>query len=151
VQNNICHQAWFFTQNITKNWLFICVLMLPFLAKTQTAMSPEQVVQANLDAYNARDIERFMHSFAPEIEMYNFNDGKLMAKGLVAVRELYRELFELSPKLHSTIKQRIVFDNKVIDHEYIVGRRGSDAPIEMVLIYEVLGEKIVKTIAMRKQ
>jgi hypothetical protein len=114
-------------------------------------MTVEQVVQHNLDAYNARDIEQFMADFSDDIEMYNFNDGKLTAKGKTAVRKIYQELFDLSPKLHSTILKRIVFDNKVIDHESIIGRRGSTETLEMVLIYEVKDQKIVKTTAMRQR
>lgn len=118
--------------------------------QTTKMMSAEQVVQANLDAYNARDIERFMAYFSSGIELYNFADTKRTAQGLVEVRKIYQELFDLSPKLHSQIINRIVFDNKVIDHEYITGRRGSDTPVELVLIYEVKEEKIVKMTAIRK-
>lgn len=120
------------------------------LPNPTTKMTVEQVVQANLDAYNARDIERFMAYFAADIELYNFADNELTAKGLANIREIYQELFDLSPKLHSQILNRIVFDNKVIDHEYITGRRGSDTPVELVLIYEVKEEKIVRMTAIRK-
>jgi hypothetical protein len=63
---------------------------------------------------------------------------------------VYKELFDLSPNLHSTIVKRITFDNKVIDHESIVGRRGSDGIFEIVLIYEVKDNKIYKITAIRK-
>jgi hypothetical protein len=39
--------------------------------------------------------------------------------------------------------------NKVIDHESIVGRKGSDFPIEIVMIYEVSGDKIVRMTVIR--
>lgn len=113
-------------------------------------LSAEQVVQANLDAYNARDIDRFMEYFSPNVELYNFADHQPTAKGQVELRKIYQELFNASPKLHSQILNRIVFDNKVIDHEYITGRRGSDTPVELVLIYEVKEGKIVKMTAIRK-
>jgi hypothetical protein len=58
-------------------------------------------------------------------------------------------LFDASPKLHSTILKRIVFNNKVIDHERIVGRQGSDAPLEIVVIYEVNEGKIFRLTAIR--
>ena len=113
-------------------------------------MTPEQVVQQSLEAYNNRDIEKFMALFSNDIEMYNFNTGKLTAKGLPEVRKIYQDMFNVSPKLHSDILKRIVFDDKIIDHEYITGRMGSDAPLEIVLIYEVKAGKIVKTTAIRK-
>ena len=113
-------------------------------------MTPEQVVQQSLEAYNNRDIEKFMALFSDDIEMYNFNTGKLTAKGLQEVRKIYQDMFNVSPKLHSDILKRIVFDDKIIDHEYITGRMGSDTPLEIVLIYEVKAGKIVKTTAIRK-
>jgi hypothetical protein len=133
-----------------KKYLFTVFLMgLSIFIKAQT-MTVEQVVQQNLEAYNARDLDKFMSSFSEDIEMYNFTDGKMTAKGLLEVRKIYQELFDLSPQLHSTIVKRIVFDNKIIDHEWIEGRKGSKIPVEMVLIYEVKNEKIVKTTAIRK-
>jgi hypothetical protein len=120
------------------------------MSNLHAQLSPEQVVQKNLDAYNQRDIEGFMAWFSPEIKMYNFADGKMTMQGLEQVRKTYQELFELSPKLHSTILKRIVFDNKVIDHEHIIGRRGAEQPVELVLIYEVEQERIVKITVMRR-
>ncbi len=113
-------------------------------------ISPEQIVQKNLDFYNKRDIEGFMGSFSDSITFYNFSDNKITAMGLTEVRKLYTALFDSSPKLHSTILKRIVFDNKVIDHESIMGRRGSTDIVELVLIYEVKNDKIYKVTVMRK-
>jgi hypothetical protein len=127
--------------------IFLLLLITTMLNAQKTA---EQIVQANLDAYNNLDIEQFMSYISEDIEVYEFDSKKLSIKGSEACRKVYTELFELSPKLHSTILKRIVFDNKVIDHEYIVGRRGSDSPIELVLIYEVRDEKIFRISVMRK-
>jgi hypothetical protein len=113
-------------------------------------LSPEQVVQKNLDCYNKRDIEGFMACFSEEIAIYTFSQPEPTTVGLVAVRKVYEELFALSPNLHSTIIKRIVFDNKVIDHESIIGRRGSTEIVELVLIYEVKNAKINKITVIRK-
>lgn len=133
--------------------LHIAFLLLTILSIESTMaqkLSPEQVVQKNLDSYNKRDIEGFMSSFSDSITIYNFADQKMTANGHTEVRKMYKELFELSPNLHSTILNRIVFDNKVIDHESIIGRRCSNEVIELVLIYEVKKEKIYKITVIRK-
>lgn len=39
----------------------------------------------------------------------------------------------------------------VIDHEYITGARGSKEAFEIVLIYEVDNDKIIKMTAIRKR
>jgi hypothetical protein len=112
--------------------------------------TPEQIVQKNLDAYNALDLETFMSCFHKEITMYNYGIAEPSAKGLEEVRKIYKGLFDQSPSLHSNILKRIVFENKVIDHESITGRLGSKDIIEMVLIYEVKDEKIIKITAIKK-
>lgn len=110
----------------------------------------EKIVQKNLDAYNSLDIETFMSCFHHDIKMYNFGIEKPSAQGLEEVRKIYQGLFEQSPKLYSNIIKRIIFENKIIDHESITGRLGNDDPIEMVLIYEVVEEKIIKIAAIKK-
>lgn len=113
-------------------------------------ITPEQVVQKNLDYYNARNIDGFMLSFSRDIVFVNHNDGKVTMSGLEECRKVYQELFDLSPGLHSQIIKRIIFGNMVIDHEFITGRRGSKEPVELVLIYEVRSDLIYKVTVMRK-
>jgi hypothetical protein len=113
-------------------------------------LSSEQIVQSNLEAYNNRDLETFMSWFSDDIALYSFGEMKLLASGKPAIEKLYKELFEASPKLHSTILKRIVFENKVIDHESIVGRKGSSDVLEIVMIYDVKDGKIFKMTSIRK-
>ena len=113
-------------------------------------LSVEQIVQSNLEAYNNRELEKFMSWFSEDIELYSFSEMKLVASGKPAIEKLYKELFEASPNLHSTILKRIVFDNKVIDHESIVGRKGASDVLEIVMIYEVKDGKIFKMTSIRK-
>ena len=89
-------------------------------------MNPETVVQANLDAYNAHNIDLFMSYFTEDVAIYEFKNGKQTADGKKEVRDIYEPYFKASPELHSTIIKRTVFGNKVIDHESITGRYGSD-------------------------
>lgn len=130
----------------------ICfILFIPFTNRmmAQTAL-PESIVQKNLDCYNNRDLEGFMSYFADSISLVNFSDQKIVAKGKEEIKALYKGLFESSPTLHSTILKRMVLGNKVIDHESIVGRKGSADTLEIVLIYEVEGGKIIKMTTVRK-
>ena len=110
---------------------------------------PEQVVQKNLECYNNRDIKGFMECFTADITLYTFHDPEPILEGLEAIQNFYSRLFEASPKLHSTILNRIVFDNKIIDHERIAGRLGSDATLDIVVVYEVKEGKIFRLTAIR--
>ncbi len=112
--------------------------------------TPEEVVQYNLDCYNKRDIEGFMSGFSNDIELYTFPEATPSVIGKAGVRAVYQNLFDKSPDLKSTIIKRIVFNNKVIDHESIRGRMGSTTPVEMVLIYEVKDNKIFRVTAIRQ-
>ena len=123
-------------------------LIKPYSMNAQQP-NPEPVVQANLDAYNALDLDGFMSYFSEDIQIQNFDTGEVTARGLEAVRGIYERLFRASPKLHSRILKRTVFGNKVIDHEYITGRNGSPEPLELVLIYEVRDGKIFRISVMR--
>lgn len=130
----------------------ICVFVTMILTQVTFSqkMTPEEIVQENLDFYNNRDIKGFMSSFSEDIKMYALGNEIPTVVGLQKVEELYRALFKKSPKLHSTIIKRIVFGNKVIDHESIVGRNGDKDVLELVLIYEVENQKINKITVIRK-
>lgn len=130
--------------------LFSFLLSLT-LINLSAQMSPEQVVQKQLETYNNRDIDGFMSVIDQNISMLDFSTGKVTLEGYASCKKVYSELFEASPELHSKILTRTVFDNIVIDHEYITGRKGSHIPIELVLIYEVKNEKICKISVLRKQ
>ncbi len=113
--------------------------------------SPEQVVQTQLDTYNQRDIDGFMATMSQDVALFSFGNNNPSASGFNAVKDLYTNLFEKSPKLHSTLTNRIVLGNKVLDHESITGRMGSAEVMELVVIYEVKNEKIFKVTVLRKE
>lgn len=135
-----------------KNSLLILIVLLSISSFSQSkkTMTPEQIVQENLDFYNDRNIEGFMTSFSEDIKIYNLGDPKPTVVGREEVRKVYTNLFEKSPKLHSNILKRIVFGNRVIDHESITGRNGNKDILELVLIYEVKDQKIFKITVLRK-
>lgn len=117
---------------------------------TAQKMTPEQVVQKQLETYNNRDLDGFMSVMAEDVSFYSFKDGQLIMAGSEACREFYGTLFKNSPKLHSTILNRTVFGHTIIDHEQIVGRNGNDSVIELVLVFEVSNEKIEKVTVLKK-
>jgi len=129
--------------------VLVCLIAVQLAAKSQS-MSSEQIVQANLEAYNDRDIDLFMSFFSEDIQLKNFDTGELTASGIAEIRKLYKGLFDSSPDLHSEILKRTVFSNKIIDHEYITGRNGSTDPLELVLIYETRNNKIFRITVLRK-
>jgi hypothetical protein len=130
--------------------LFFLSLLLFTPTLNAQEMTPEQVVQKSMESYNSRNIVAFMSVMDSNVTFHNFSDGNITMQGAAACMEFYSALFDASPKLNSTVLTRTVFGNKIIDHEYIVGRNGSKEAIELVLIYEVENEKIVKVTVLRK-
>ncbi|WP_276370963.1 nuclear transport factor 2 family protein [Chryseolinea sp. H1M3-3] len=116
----------------------------------QHQIKPEILVEQNVACYNNRDLNGFMELFSEDIELYTFPEHATTIAGIDKLREMYKSLFESSPHLHATVLNRIVFNNKVIDHERIEGRMGSKAFIEFVVIYEVSAGKIRRLTVMRQ-
>jgi hypothetical protein len=98
----------------------------------------ETIVQRNLDAYNARDIEAFMKDYADDIKLYAY-PNTLQTEGKEAMRKGYENWFDSVPDLSAFIKKRIVIGNKVIDEEQVTA---NGQIFNAVVIYEIENGKI---------
>ena len=98
--------------------------------------SPEVVVQRQLDAYNARDLEAWLATYAPDAKQYE-HPGKLLASGHAEIRARTAPRFT-EPNLHARLLKRTVMGCIVIDHED-VARTFPEGPgrVELVCIYTV--------------
>ena len=107
-------------------------------------MTPDEAVQKQLDAYNRKDIEAFMSLWAEDAQYYAHPDT-LLASGAAAIRERHVARFK-EPNLYGALIKRVVLGNIVVDHEQVT-RTFPEGPgtVEVLAIYEVQGEKIVKT------
>lgn len=103
--------------------------------------SPEAIVQAQLDAYNRRDLEGFLGFYSEDAVLLNYPDT-ITQTGKAEMRARYEKRFA-NPDVHATIVRRIVFDRFVIDHEQITAPPSTDV-IEAVATYEVRDGKIVR-------
>jgi hypothetical protein len=104
--------------------------------------APEAVVQRQLDAYNARDLARFVAEYHDDIRIFRLPATEPVISGKAALAEYYAtERFNLA-NLHADIISRIAFGNKVIDHERITGVRAH--PFEVAAVYEVVDGRIVR-------
>lgn len=124
------------------------LLLISFFVSPESR-TPEEVVQENLDYYNEGNIDGFMKSFTDNIALYEFGSCEASYSGKKQIRKVYSKLFKESPNLHSTIEHRSVLGNKVIDHELIVGRKGSTDTLKLIMVYEVREDKIFKMTVIR--
>ncbi len=83
--------------------------------------NPEWLVQAQVEAYNARDIDAFAALYADDIGLFRHPSGKRFVQGKEQLRKVFSRLFSSSPKLHCRVIARMVQDNIVVDHELVTG------------------------------
>jgi hypothetical protein len=98
------------------------------------------VVQRQLDAYNARDVEAILATYAEDAEQFE-HPAKLLACGVAQLRERFVARFQ-EPNLHAALLNRVVMGNVVVDHEKVTRSfPEGTGHIGLVAIYEVQGGK----------
>jgi hypothetical protein len=115
-------------------------------ATTATALgqnaTPEAIVDAQLAAYNRRDLEGFLSFYAEDAVLANYPDH-VTQTGKAEMRTRYQLRFS-NPSLHAEIIKRITFGRFVIDHERVVAPPPAEGTLEAVAVYEIKDGKIVR-------
>lgn len=99
----------------------------------------EALIDAQLAAYNRRDVEGFLSYYSDDAKLFDY-PNQLTESGKDQLRTRYQRSFS-DPNVRAVIVKRIVFDRFVIDHERITGR--PDGTREAVAVYEIKDGKIV--------
>jgi putative hydrolase of HD superfamily len=104
---------------------------------------PLAVVQAQLDAYNAKDIDALLNAYAPDAKQFQLH-GELLASGHDEMRQRFMTRFA-EPDLHARLVSRTRMNNVVVDLE-VVTRNFLEGPgtVEMLCVYEVVDGRIQK-------
>ncbi len=110
---------------------------------TNLPEDPAAVVQRQLDAYNARDLERLLAVYAPDAALFEHPDT-LLARGTEALRARFAVRLA-EPNLHAALLHRTVCGGTVVDHEAVT-RTFPEGPgtLELVMIYEGRGGRIAR-------
>lgn len=101
----------------------------------RSSLSPETVVQRQLDAYNAHDLVRFLAEYADGIRIYRLPASDPAMEGKQALAEFYATQRFNHAELHADLLNRMVLGSKVIDHERVSGLQ--EQPFEVAAVYEV--------------
>lgn len=110
-------------------------------------ISPEHIVQKQVDAYNSRDITAFLATYNDNVTIYN-SPNTVRFEGKKSMLPYYDKKFKNEPNLYCEIKHRIVLGNKVIDQEYVTY---SDRNVSVASVYEIENGKIAKVTFLRPQ
>jgi uncharacterized protein (TIGR02246 family) len=133
----------------------VALAALPLAAAEPPAEKPapaderamEALVQAQLEAYNRRDLEGFLAYYADDAVLVDYPDTE-KTRGKEAMRTRYAKSFA-NKDVRAAVTKRIVFGHFVIDHEQITA---PPAPgmIEAVAVYEVRDDRIVRVTFLAK-
>ena len=104
------------------------------------SLTAVRLAQAQLDAYNRRDIEAFLEPYADTVSVYRY-PAQLLSKGKENMRKEYAQMFQQLPDLHCTLVKRIVLGQTVIDEESVFIGKGLPL-VRAVAIYTISGGKI---------
>lgn len=98
--------------------------------------SPEVVVQRQLDAYNNKNIDAWLATYATDAKQYEY-PAKLIASGHAEIRA--RAVLRMSePDIRAQLIKRTVMGSVVVDHEDVVRTFPSGrGHVELVCIYVV--------------
>ncbi len=102
-----------------------------FSAPSLIPQTPEELVQKQLVAYNARNLEAFISVYSDDVKLYNF-PGELILEGKDQMRDRYKTRFE-SQNLYAEIISRTLMGNYILDHERVTGIR--DGKVDATAIY----------------
>lgn len=96
---------------------------------------PVDIVQRQLEAYNAHDVDAFCACFAEDVRTWRMPDTSPAIEGKAALRTFYAEHRFAIPSLRAELLARMTLGDKVIDHERVHGLHPE--PSEVAAIYRV--------------
>jgi hypothetical protein len=104
---------------------------------------PAALIQRQLEAYNDKDVEAWLATYAPDAEQYVLH-GERLAQGHDELRRRILVRFA-EPDLHARLLSRVVMGQVVVDLEEVTrnfpeGRGG----MEMLCVYEIADGRIAK-------
>lgn len=103
----------------------------------------ETLVQRQLDAYNDKNIDGWLSTYAKDAKQFSLH-GECLATGHEEMRQRIAVRFA-EPDLHARLLNRIVMGNVVVDHEVITRNfPEGKGEIEMLCVYEI-GNGLIKT------
>ena len=121
----------------------ITALFLSMTSVLAQDVSPVDLIEAQLSAYNDRDIDAFVATYADDVTCYEYGQQYPFVEGKAALKMSYGAMFQTSPNLYARSTNRIVQGNKVIDHEIAEGINGRSA-VQVVVFYEIADGVIKK-------
>ena len=94
-------------------------MLFSLAGQAATTPSAESIVQQQLEAYNARDLDAFMSLMADDVTATDAISGAVLASNKEELRPRYVERFKTP--VYSELLGRLCLGNVVVDREIISG------------------------------
>ncbi|MEM7109543.1 MAG: nuclear transport factor 2 family protein [Bacteroidota bacterium] len=127
----------------------LITLVLSLAGSFLLAQNPQELAQAQLEAYNNRDLEAFLAPYSDTVKIYNF-PNELLSQGKETMRKTYGGMFERLTDLNCELVNRMVSGNTVIDHERVLFEK-SRPRSEVFALYKVAYGKIQEVYFIRPE
>jgi len=106
-------------------------------------MSPLEVIQQQLAAYNAKDIDALLATYAVDAEQFTLH-GERLAKGHEEMRSRFLTRFT-EPNLNARLLSRTLMGDIIVDFELITRNFPEGiGTLEMLCVYEFKNNLIQK-------
>lgn len=105
-------------------------------------MTPAELAQKQLDAYNRQDMEAFAACYADDVVVADLH-GAVSTAGIAAFRDRYAKMFRENPENRAELVSRMAVGNVVIDHERVFRARNG-TPFEALAIMTIVGARITR-------
>ncbi len=100
-----------------------------------STLTPRDIVNRQLTAYNAHDIEGYCALFAQDATISDLVTGQMICNGIDEIRKVYTARFADHPNLHCIVHQRMEGPTHAIDKETVSGLPAGE--LHLMAIYEV--------------
>lgn len=127
--------------------LLLAAVASPAMAacgKTDATSTPAEVVQAQVDAYNAHDLEAFAACYADDAQVIDLSGKRPDVTGQAALKKAFAFLDRVPREFGVDIVKRVVNGSVVIDLEHLHGLPEGKSRPDSFAVYEVRGGKIAR-------
>lgn len=118
-------------------WLIWLAMTSPAVGPAQTDTMPRRVAEAQIEAFNRRDLDGFMLLYAEDAVVAEFPSGKVLWQGKAAIRERYGSMFKAGNLPTVRVPSRVVDGVFVVDYEEWDAKPGE--PGHATWMYEIRG------------
>lgn len=106
---------------------------------------PAPLADAQLRAYNARDIDAFCACYDPDVRVLEA-DGRESLRGMAAFRQRYAALFSGWDEVGARVERRLVAPPHAVDDERWWRSRAGEHQAGRVLVRYTVGERGIHTV-----